>query len=226
MIETHGKILITTFIALLIGLIFIQAIATDVELVKVGSITILNESVALTAITANVVNETVTLSDGLANKTGTLANNHLTTLTALRNFSSEVITNYCNITLATGVLSCNDTGNYTAYADYTYNDYSTGQLSSSYDEWLSFDACRNSTMDAIEANLHCNLTIATGAVRVNYDNFTDDLAYIDYKYEPDTYVHNSAARTILTVTVLLFAVGILLVGVGYAWKSFKESDMS
>lgn len=225
MIETHGKLLISAFIAILIGVVLIQPIGDDIELAKIGSRTILNESVALTITTVSVVNETVTLSAADTPSTGTLANNYLTTLTALRNETGENLLGFCNMTLATGALSCNATNSTTCYADYTYNDHSTGQLSTDQDEWISFDACRNSTMIAILADTHCNVTLATGAVRTEYDNFTDDLAYIDYKYEPDTYVHSSAARVLLTQTRLFFAIAIILVGIGFAVASFKQSGV-
>ncbi len=227
MINTQDKLLtllFTAFIVLLLGVVLIQPIGDDVELVKVSSRTILNESVALTATTADVVNETVTLA---GNTTGTLANNYLTTLTTLWNISGADLLGECNITLSTGGLVCNNTNSEggLANASYTYNDHSTGQLSTNQDEWLSFDACRNSAMTAILIGTDCNVTIATGAVRTEYDNFTDDLAYIDYKYEPDTYVHSGTARILITLTVLFFAIAILAMGIGFAIKSFKEGGV-
>ena len=94
------------------------------------------------------------------------------------------------------------------------------------DELISFDACRNSSMISIPTTgNYCNVTLTSGAVSVNPANFTDNLAFIGYTYEPDTYVHSSAARTILTLTILFFALFILAIGVGYAWKSLKEGGV-
>ena len=102
---------------------------------------------------------------------------------------------------------------------------SSGLGTLTYDELLSFDACRNSTGIAVTRNTYCNVTLASGAVSVHPDNFSANIAYIDYKYEPDTYVRSSAARTLLTITVLFFALAILTVGIGYAIKSFKENNL-
>lgn len=217
--ENQMKLLMSAFIVILLGVVLIQPIGDDVELAKIGSRTVLNESVSLSITTTDVANETNTL---VANTT-TLTNNYLTAITELRNITSEVVTTFCNATLTTGVLVCNETGSATIYAQYTFNDYSTGSLT--YDELNSFDACRNSTMSDILAGTHCNVTLATGAVKVTYDNFTDNLAYIDYKYEPDTYVHSSAARTLLTILVLFFAIAILAIGIGFTVKSLKDSGV-
>jgi len=88
-----------------------------------------NETIALTATTDTVTNETVTMD--AANVTATLANNHVTTLSALRNITSNDLLGYCNITLSTGGLVCNTTTSNTIYADYIHNDYSTGSLAQS-----------------------------------------------------------------------------------------------
>ena len=121
MINTAGKLLISAFIVIMIGLALIQVVADDVELVKTSSYTSPNESVTLTVITSDIINETVTLSS-VGASTGTLANNWLTVFTGLRNLTSENITSFCNVTLSSGAIECNATGDTTAYADYTYND--------------------------------------------------------------------------------------------------------
>jgi len=213
------KLLMSAFIVILLGAVLIRPVADHVELAKVSSITLTNESVTLSVTTATISNETNTL---VANVT-TLAEGHLTTVTAIRNISSQVITAECNATLVTGVLKCNETYSSTIYVDYTFNDYSTGTLAN--DELSSDDACRNSTGNAILLDTHCNVTLTTGAVKVNYDNFSDDIAYIGYKYEPDTYVHSSAARTLITLVILFFGIAVLTVGIGFAWKSFKDSGV-
>lgn len=93
------------------------------------------------------------------------------------------------------------------------------------DEGLTFTACRNSTMDAIVVSTNCNVTLATGEVLVEPHNFSDNLAYIDYTYEPDTYVHSSTARTLLVNTRLFFAMAVMVVGIGFAIAGFKQSGI-
>ena len=149
MIGTHGKLLFAAFITILLGVVLIRPIGDDIELAKVSSIRIGNES--------------VTISGGI----GTLAN----------------------------------------------------------DELITFDVCLNSTQDAILIGTHCNITLSTGIVIVNPTNFTDSLAYANYTYEPDTYVHSSTARVLLTQTRLFFALAVLLVGVGFAYAAFKQSGV-
>jgi len=68
----------------------------------------------------SINNETVTLSSVNAS-TGKLANDDLTAIPTLRNETSESLySEFCNVTLSTGDLSCNATGSLTCYADYTY----------------------------------------------------------------------------------------------------------
>ncbi len=220
MIETQGKLLFMAFFTILIGLVLIQPISNQIELVKLSSGTVTNESVPLTATTATVVNESVTMDS--SNVTALLANNHLTTLTGLENITGENLLGECNITLVTGNLSCNATNSNTIFANYTYNSFSTGQLTTQ-DEWLTFDACRNSTMTTILSGLHCNVTIATGEVRTVFDNFSDGSAFIDYTFTPDTFVRGAAERSLLDITRLFFALFVLLLGVGFAIAAFKQS---
>ncbi len=56
----------------------------------------------------------------------------------------------------------------------------TGTLNN--DELITFDACRNSTMDVILIGTHCNVTLANGVVYANALNFNNSLVVINYKY--------------------------------------------
>ena len=149
MIETHGKLLISGFIAILIGVVLITPIGNDIENVKISSRTLLNES--------------VTISSGL----GTLT----------------------------------------------------------FDELISFDSCRNSSMDNIFSGGDCNVTTATGEVSVTPANFSDGLAFIGYTYEPDSYVHSGTARTLISLTTLFFAIAIMTVGAGLVFAGLKQGGM-
>lgn len=214
-----GKLLITAFIVIILGLALIQPLADDVESVKISSINVSNESVSLSVTTTTITNESNTLEGNATN----LTFDYVSSITELRNFSSEIITGFCNVTLVTGRLVCNGTGNQTIFADYVFNDYSIGTLAN--DELNSLDVCRNSSMDTISVNNDCNVTLTTGIIRVNYANFTDGSAFINYRYVPDNYVRSAAARTLLTLTILFFAIGIITVGIMFAWKALKDSDV-
>lgn len=99
----------------------------------------------------------------------------------------------------------------------------TGTLTN--DEVIGLDVCLNSTMTSILINTHCNVTLATGVITVNPNNFTDSLVFANYTYEPDTFVESSVARVLLTQTRLFFAIAILLVGIGFAVAAFKQSGV-
>ena len=86
---------------------------------------------------------------------------------------------------------------------------------------LSITAIRNVTSAAILG--YCNVTLSTGGLVCN--NTYNATGYIDYNYEPDTYVRSGAARTILTLTILFFAIAILAVGIKYAWDALKENNL-
>ncbi len=221
--NNQTKLLFTAFVAIIIGVVLIGAIGDEVSVVSLASATISNESVSLAVTTATIENETITLTQLGDRSTGTLSNNFLTSLTALRNITSENVLGFCNITLVTGELECNATNSTTAFADYTFNHFSTGLLAN--DELISLDACRNSTMTAVTVDTVCNVTLATGAIKIAYDNFTDDLAFIDYKFTPDTFVRGQTSRTLLNITILLFAIAIIAIGIGFAIMSFKVSGV-
>ncbi len=221
MINTQGKLLISAFVAMLVGLVLIQPVADDIAGVSTESFTILNESVSLAIATSTNLNESNTLD--LTNST-TLSQDFLTVLTEIRNTTAEVVTSQCNVTRSTGVLKCNETSvTNVIFVDYTYNSTVSGTLAN--DEIVSFDACRDSLMNAILAGIHCNVTLATGEVIGEYDNFTVPTAFIDYTYDTDNFVRSAAARSLLNLTILFFALAVLAVGIGYVIGAFKDSDL-
>jgi len=220
MINSHGRFLITAFIAILIGVVLIQSIGNNVERVKLSSYTTTNETVTLSNVLTSLTNESLVLTGG---KTGTLANYNISTVTEIRNASSNVMTAECNVTFSTGGVVCNTTATDNAnqtYFDYTYVSGKTGNLAET-DEIISLDALRNVTSRNILG--WCNITLTTGALVCN--NTLSFTCYADYQYDTDEYVASTAARTLLTLTVLFFAIAILLVGVGFVWKSFRESKL-
>ena len=222
MINEYGKLLFTAFIVLIIGLAFIQTIGDDVELAKVGSITVLNETLTFTSVTTDISNESITLTAG--NTTGTTAYDDLTILTALRNSTTSLsLIGQCNVTLTSGGLVCNrtDSTGSVIYADYTYISTMTDTLA--HDEIISLDAVRNASTGSNDYVATCDFISLSGVV--NCTNPHNSTGYADYKYEPDTYVHSAPARTALTLTVLFFAFAILAIAIGFGWKSFKEGKL-
>ncbi len=149
MINTHGKLLISAFIIIILGVVLIGPLADEVELVKTATFTNTNES--------------VTLSSGV------------------------------------GALD--------------------------FDELVSVDACRNSSMSAVVVNIDCNITLASGVVAASQSNFTDNILLVDYTYTPDTYVRSGTARTLITLVILFFAIAILLIGIKYATDAFKQGGI-
>lgn len=214
-----GKLLIMGFVTILIGVVLISPIGDDVALTRVGSRRVNNETISLSTIVGTSTNESNTL---VANTT-TLANNLLVALTALRNETAEIVTTECNVTLPTGVLVCNDTGSATIYADYTYNAFRTGKTAN--DEVLSLDNCYNVTMQPILVDTHCNITLSSGDVKIEYDNVTTGNAHLNYTYEPDTYVQSATARSLLSLTILFFALAVMIVGAGMVIAGFKQGGI-
>ncbi len=222
--DNRLKLLFSAFIVLLLGVVLIRPIADNISEVSQASINVANESVTMTAITATIVNESISMSNASVGAKGNLTNNHLIALTVLRNNSGGILTDSCTITLAIGNISCQNATNVsTIFADYTFNDVSTGTLAN--DELITFDACRNSTGTTITAGLQCNVTIPNGAVTISYDNVTDGSAFIAYTYTPDNFVRGRTTRSLLNLTILFFAILILSVGLGFAMKSFKEGGL-
>ena len=223
MLDTYGKYLMTAFVFILIGIILIQPLSNDVEKAKLSSITIINETLSFINANTIVTNESVTLSSIDNGSTGNLAYDDLTVITELRNATptSLVITSYCNVTLRSGAIQCNATGNTTAYADYTFISGQSETLTN--DEVLSLDEIRNSSATSAIMTTQCNITLFTGILLCN--NTHNATGYCDYKYEPDDYVHSSGARTLLTMTILFFAIGILAIGIIYVTKSLRESKL-
>ncbi|KKK96905.1 hypothetical protein LCGC14_2658080 [marine sediment metagenome] len=71
--------------------------------------------------------------------------------------------------------------------------------------------CYNTTnMEEIVVGTHCNATLSSGDIKVEYDNFTTSNAQLNYTYEPDTYVQSATARSLLSLTILFFALAVLI----------------
>ncbi len=143
--------------------------------------------------------------------TSTLGNGDLTTLTALRNITSENIINFCNITLSTGALVCNQTfGTGVGFADYTHTSGRTDTLAN--DDLTAQPTFRNGTSGALGVN-DCNATLATGVVICN--NIHSATGFADYNYNPEGFVTSGTTRTLVNLITVLLAIAILIFIVGF-----------
>ena len=220
MINTQGKLLLTAFIIILLGIVLIQPIGDDVEVAKTASLSATNETLAFIAVTIDVSNESqANTGNASIGATYTLTFDDLSAFTAVRNQSATVVTSDCNATLIGGIILCNATNSTNLFFDYTYNIGRIETLTN--DELIGIDALRNETSDDITG--WCNVTLSTGGLVCN--NTYSSIGYADYRYTPDTYVRNSTARTLLTITVLLFAIAVLILGIAYAWNALKDSGV-
>lgn len=93
-----------------VGLIFFV-------LVVVALMSAAFNSINTTQNTENTTNETLTFT---AQNTEYTANDDLIAVQRLVNATSTDITNYCNVTVSSGFLQCNETNSNTGYIDYTY----------------------------------------------------------------------------------------------------------
>ncbi len=220
MINTQGKLLLAAFIVILLGIVLIQPIGDDVESVKTSSLSATNETLAFTTVTTDISNESQTNTGNASiGATYTLTYNDLSAFTAVRNQSATVVTSDCNATLSSGVAVCNATNSTNLFFDYTYISGRTETLAN--DELIAVDALRNETSDDITGL--CNVTLSTGGLVCN--NTYSSVGYADYRYIPDNYVRSPAARTLLTITVLFFAIAVLILGITYAWSALKDSGV-
>jgi len=221
MIESHGKLLMTAFVLIILGVVFLGAIADDVNEITTSSYTVANETLNFVDATTAISNEShANNGNASVGATFTLTYNNLTVLTEVRNQSATVITGDCNVTLSSAYFSCNATNTTNFFVDYTYVSGKTE--STYYDALTTLSALRNVTSEDIIG--YCNVTLSTGALVCN--NTYSTVGYADYTYETDVaYVRSSTTRSILTITVLFFAVAIVVLGIGYAIKSFKEGNL-
>ena len=220
MIETHGKILITAFVALIIGIVLIQAIGNDVESTKVSSVRVENEALTFSDFTTDVANESQPTTGDLVIASYNLTNNNVTILTEIRNSSSAIVTSQCNITFFSGEILCNITNSTNLFFEYTFVSGKTVTLAN--DE-VTLTWLRNLTVAGNDLTPFCNVTSASGAINCN--NTYGTTAAANYTYIPDGFVRGAASRNLLTLTVLFFAIAILAIGIGMAVKSFKESGV-
>ena len=103
-----GK-LMSAFIIILVGVVFSDVIADETKDVTISSLSVLNETLALNN----------SMGHQIAN--ATLRSTGVIGLSAVRNVSSKDITSYCNVNLwAANHVNCTNTGDGTAYADYTF----------------------------------------------------------------------------------------------------------
>lgn len=183
-----AKLMFMAFFTILIGVILIQPIADDVDTASDSSITVTNETLSFSTGTGVISNETAiltnvsvrvdneTVATNAAFTTANLSFSDVIDFTALTNLSSENLIGFCNISLATGVLTCNATGDQTMYANYTYSDGKTHSLIN--DNLTVFTELRNITSEIITTE--CNVTLTSGTMVCNQTYA--GIAYADYTH--------------------------------------------
>ena len=144
----------------------------------------------------------------ISGRTGKLSEIPLSSLTALRNITSDDIIGECDVSLSDGILTCNNTHSYQAYADYAYKNYSTGGLSQS-DLFVSAGACRNSSMNTVILGTHCN--VSGGTVTVFPLNFSDGIVYVDYSHYTPSAAYNSSRTLITKLAIVPTWLGIIVI---------------
>lgn len=86
-----------------------------------------------------------------------------------------------------------------------------------YDDMQAVSAVRNGTGSALTVTTHYTVDLTAGTITVLVGNGT---YYADYTYYTDNYVANSATRSIMSLLVILFAVGVL--GAAIYYSDLKE----
>lgn len=191
--DNSFKLIMSGFMAILLGVVLIQVVADETERVKSSYTNVSNETVTLSHITTTVTNESVTVSDvttTVTNETASVTQvsetnfsvtyNVLSSVTELRNFSSDIVTGECNSTLETGDFICNNTvsNGSVVYADYVYKSGLSG--STTYFDLSSSSAIRN--FSATVVTHQCNVTLANGDLSCNRTASNGSVVYVDYVY--------------------------------------------
>ncbi len=76
--------------------------------------------------------------------------------------------------------------------------------------FISVGACRNSSMDAILLNTHCNAS-STGLITLNALNFSDGNAFIDYTHFTPSAAFNSTGSIITKLATVPTWIGIIII---------------
>ena len=123
MVENQIKLLVSAFVAIIIGIVLLGVIADDVEQVQTSSFSVTNETVTMSAVKTLVANETLSLIqrwDG--GECRNESNGSLARLDPLgliemeihNSTSGEIVTGDCNFSISNeglGLLNCNLTNN-------------------------------------------------------------------------------------------------------------------
>lgn len=67
-----------------------------------------------------------------------------------------------------------------------------------------------------------NFTEGSGTITTNAPDGTFNISYVFY---PDLYVKNDSSRSIMSIITVLFAIAVLLGGIGYVVKLIRESGI-
>ena len=221
--DSRGKLLISGFITILIGVVLIQPLADDINSVTESSLGRTNETVTLSNVLGTISNESVTLTDvgdGLV-YSGVIANDNISTILTIRNLTLGAtfrdLGGFCNVTTGTGAIICNATNSTAALLNYTFVSEKTGELSQD-EDIISVTELRNENSSVMTG--FCNISLSTGALDCN--NTHSNVCYADYSYTPDGYVQSAASVSLLNITLMFFALAVMLIGAGMVFISIKN----
>ncbi len=211
-------ILVSVFIIVTIGIVLLQATADSIS--ETDDTPSINETIAITSTSFSVANETVTIASEIA-QTGNIS---IVDLTFFGNSSVNTNSVSFNISLHVNLSRAGEINvDPTSFADgpynitYTYSSLGVGTTAN--DDITVVAYFGNSTVHTNLAGLaidsDVNWSSESGAIRINTLNFSDGNYEINYTYEGDMYVGNSAARSLLNLIVLFFAIGIM--ALAYIW---------
>lgn len=219
-------IFVGSFIAIIVGVIFVGVVA-DTIFLNTNLEDKVNESITITNTLNTITNESITLSSGI----GTTGNSSVYRLTFFGNDTNN--TDLASVALGTevnvsvdGVIVVDTVqleGDGPYNVSYVYAVDGTG--STSEDSLTSLSSFTNVTIGneitGIELGDEINFTKG-GTITVSTYNFTAGSYNISYGFQPDLYVQNGTARTLLKLIPLFFVLAIMAIGFLMVRKSFPD----
>ncbi len=231
--EFNLKIIISAFVAIIIGVVLLGDIADK----QVANITLnnrVNETLTITQTLTSIINETITSFSG---GTARVANFGLVDVTFFGNKSFGTQTPGINLTLhvnftrsGTIIISqTNFTGPGPYNISYQYISSATGSLDQ--DDVVTLSSFANASLGSTTAGINIggtggqiNFTKA-GAISLSPGNFSAGSYNASYDYEGDLYVVDSKAYPFLKLIPLFFALVLLAIGIGATLQSVFGFDI-
>ena len=222
------KPIIIGFVALLIGIVFVQVIA-DNQIANTTLSQAVNESITITGDTATIINETITMSSN----NGNTLKRGIETVTFFGNVSNHTdlpgidLGIDINFTRSGLIIVGNDadgpfTGNGPYNISYTALENATGDTANA--DVISFSFFGNANISThvndIDIGTEINFT-KPGVVTVDPANFSAGDYNGSYSYEGALYVTDKKSHAFLSLNTLFFAIMVIAIAIGII---LKQSD--